>query len=64
MIILGGSKPLSLQILRYMFQNIMQIQFNPLSAELNTICHFLAQLGAHHIFHVSRIRLNFMLPSP
>jgi len=32
--------------------------FNPLNAELNTICHLLALLGAHHIFHVSRIRVN------
>jgi len=26
-----------------------------LNAELNPICHLLALLGAHHIFHVSRI---------
>jgi len=31
---------------------------NPLNAELNPICHLLALLGAHHIFHVSRIRVN------
>jgi hypothetical protein len=30
--------------------------FNPLSAELNPICHLLTLLGAHHILHVSRIR--------
>ena len=30
---------------------------NPLNAELNPICHFLA-LGAHHILHVSRRRVN------
>jgi hypothetical protein len=29
---------------------------NPLNAELNSICHLLALLGAHPIFHVSRIR--------
>jgi hypothetical protein len=34
---------------------------NPLNAELNPICHFLALLGAHPIIHVSRIRVN--LPS-
>jgi hypothetical protein len=28
--------------------------FNPLNVELNPICHLLALLGAHHIFHVSR----------
>jgi len=31
---------------------------NPLNAELNPICHLLALLGAHHILHISRIRLN------
>jgi len=31
---------------------------NPLNAELNLICHLLALLGAHHIFHVSRIMVN------
>jgi hypothetical protein len=38
--------------------------FNPLNAELNSTCHLLALLGAHHILHVSRIRVknrdNFM----
>ena len=32
---------------------------NPLNAELNPICHLLTLLGAHHIFHVSRISVNF-----
>ena len=32
--------------------------FNPLNAELNPICHLLALLGAHHILHVGRIRVN------
>jgi hypothetical protein len=32
-------------------------RFNPLNAELNLICHLLA-LGAHHILHVGRIRVN------
>ena len=31
---------------------------NPLNAELNPICHLQALLGAHHILHVSRIRVN------
>jgi len=31
---------------------------NPLNAKLNPICHLLALLGAHHILHVSRIRVN------
>jgi len=29
----------------------------PLNAELNPICHLLALLGAHHILHISRIRV-------
>jgi len=32
--------------------------FNPLNAELNPICHLLALLGPHHIFHVSGLRVN------
>ena len=31
---------------------------NPLNAELNPICYLLALLGAHHILHISRIRVN------
>ena len=31
--------------------------FNPLNAELNPICYFLALL-AHHFLHVSRIRVK------
>ena len=33
---------------------------NTLNAELNPICHLLALLGAHLIFHVSRIRVKEM----
>jgi len=36
------------------------VLLNPLNAKLNSICHLLALLGAHHIFHVSRIRVNLM----
>jgi hypothetical protein len=36
--------------------------FNPLNAELNPFCHLLALLGAHHIFHVSRIRVKQGVP--
>jgi len=32
--------------------------FNPLNAELNPICHMLSLLGAHHIFHISELRVN------
>jgi hypothetical protein len=31
---------------------------NPSNAELNPICHLLALVGAHHILHVSRIRVK------
>jgi len=31
---------------------------NPLKTELNPICHLLVLLGAHHILHISRIRVN------
>ena len=31
---------------------------NPLNAELNPIRHLLALVGAHHILHVSRVRVN------
>jgi len=31
---------------------------NPLNAELNPLGHLLALLGAHHIFHFSRIRVK------
>jgi len=32
--------------------------FKGLSAELNPICRLLALLGAHHIFHVSGLRVK------
>ena len=32
--------------------------FNPLNAELYPICHLLALLRAHHILHVSRVRVK------
>jgi len=32
--------------------------FSPLNAELNPICHPLVFLGAHHILHVSGIRVK------
>jgi hypothetical protein len=31
---------------------------NPLNAELNTFYHLLALLGAHHILHVSGLRVK------
>jgi hypothetical protein len=37
---------------------ILFLVFKHLNAELNSICHLLALLGAHHIFHISRIRVK------
>ena len=34
------------------------IAIKPLNTDLNPICHLLALLGAHHIFHVSGLRVN------
>jgi hypothetical protein len=31
---------------------------NPFNAAVNPTCHLLALLGAHHILHVSRVRVN------
>ena len=36
----------------------MFLKVNPLNAELNPICYFLALLGAHHFLQVSRITVN------
>jgi len=33
---------------------------NPLNPELNPICYLLALLGAHHLLHVSRIRVKIL----
>jgi hypothetical protein len=34
---------------------------NTSNTELNPICHWLALFGAHHILHISRIRVNILL---
>ena len=49
----------------YLTENTLYIYYkdqlvNPLNAELNPICHLLALLGAHHILHVSSIRVNMV----
>ena len=36
--------------------------FNHLNSELNPICHLMTLIGAHHIFHVSGIRVKFYRP--
>ena len=40
------------------YLNSSMLTLNPLNAELNPICHLLALLGAHYIFHVSGLRVN------
>jgi len=34
------------------------MSINALNAKLNPICHLLALLGAHHILHVSRVKVK------
>ena len=34
--------------------------YNPVNAELNPICHLLSLLVAHHILHVSGLRVKEM----
>jgi len=41
--------------------HVLFLHINPLNAELNPICHLLALVGAHHILHVGRERVNFFL---
>ena len=38
--------------------DVRRLKVNLLNAESNSICLLLALLGAHHILHVSRIRVN------
>jgi len=44
--------------------NLVKISLLVLNADLNPIYHLLALLGAHHIFHVSRVRVNIVPPTP
>jgi len=49
----------SLAVLRVGTRQLLStLPFNPLNAELNPICHLLALLATHHIFHVSGLRVN------
>jgi hypothetical protein len=38
--------------------SVTEEDFNPLNAKLSPICHLLALLGAHVIFHVSGLRVK------
>ena len=44
--------------LQFKSQPTFRMCINPLNAELNPICCLLTLLGAHHILHVSRIRVK------
>jgi hypothetical protein len=53
--------PLSGLLLVHMLlspEAIVSACINTLNAELNPVCHLLTLLGAHHIFHVGRIRVK------
>ena len=39
-------------------RNFRTGSIKPLNAELNPICYLLALLGAHHILHANRVRVN------
>jgi len=52
----GKSKAWSLTT----FQRKANYFLNPLNAQLNSICHLLPLLRAHHIFHVSGLTLNLL----
>jgi len=43
----------------HLTDQLLCLYFDSLNAELNPICHLLALLGAHHILHVSRIRVKW-----
>jgi len=45
-------------MLIYWYILLTAVGFNPLNTKLNPTCHLLALLGAHHIFHVSSVRVN------
>ena len=45
----------------FMATMVARTPLNLLNAELNPICHLMALLGAHHILHVSRARVNVTL---
>jgi hypothetical protein len=42
-------------------ENCFTMNINPLNADLNPICHLLALLGAHHIFHISGLRIKIYI---
>ena len=51
-------------VTQFRYQLLTVSPFNPLNAELNPIWHLLALLGAHHILHVSRLRVKGLCTQP
>jgi len=49
----------SSKVLKQVIYKRVLTHINPWNAKLNLICHLLAFIGAHHILHVSRIRVNY-----
>ena len=39
---------------------LLLYNLDSLNAKLNPICHLLALLGAHHIHHISRVRVKLV----
>jgi hypothetical protein len=54
----SSSFTLSRVLLSVLSEGKIPAKINPFNVQLNPICHLLALLGAHHILHVSRIRVN------
>ena len=55
----SGGITLYIQQVVYVMLKIMEFfKINPLNTKLNPICHVLALLGAHLIFHVSGLRVK------
>jgi len=48
-------------IVCYKYVNLGDADVNHSNAELNPICHLVVLLGAHHILHVSGLRLSVAL---
>ena len=53
-----GTSSLACKPVSFSRRTLFHGVINPLNAELNPICHLLALLGAHHIHHVSKIRVK------
>jgi hypothetical protein len=54
--------PLIFHLINIVFTSCrLAYRINALNDVLNPICHLLALLGAHHILHISRVRVNVTL---